>query len=80
MHRLSTNGPGLRAVSNVVHRHLRAEVANAHSGLAEPVNERSEGLSLLLTNADQGYGCQMVGAAGCELDVELGYQCFEAVY
>jgi len=64
----------------VVHCHLRAEVANAYGGFAEPVNERSHGFSFLLANIDQCYGRQVVGAAHRELDVELGHQGLEAVY
>lgn len=60
--------------------HLMNEVSDAHSNLFESVDELSDGLSILLADADQGNGCSMMGSARREMDVELGHQCFKAIY
>jgi len=73
-------GPRLEGGQHVVHCHLRAEVSNAHSGFPKPINESSKRLSLFLSDADQCYGRQVVGAACCELNVELGHQGFKAIH
>jgi len=43
---------GTQSGQHVVHCHLGAEVANAHGSFAKPIDERSQGFSLLLANAD----------------------------
>ena len=72
-----TRSEGLQHMMNC---HLMNEVSDAHSNLFESVDELSDGLSILLADADQGNGCSMMGSARREMDVELGHQCFKAIY
>jgi len=62
-----------------MHGHIWAEVLNAHCYLAESIERGPQGLSLLLADANQGNGGQVVRSACGKLRLKLGHQCREDV-
>ena len=62
-----------------MHCHIRAEVPDAHHNFPESVYKLPQRFTLLLADADQCDGCQVVQPTGRKLDVELRHQCLEAV-
>jgi len=62
-----------------MHGNVRAQISDAHCHLAEPINKGSQRLSLLLADAYQGDGGQMVWPAGRELGLKLCHKCGKAV-
>ena len=63
----------------MVHGYVRVEILNAHRYFVEPVNKGSQRLSLLLEDANQGDGGQVVQAACGELCLKLRHQHREAI-
>jgi len=55
----------------VVHGNVQAQIPDAHCHLAEPIHKGSQRFALLLANAYQGDGGQMVRPAGRELSFKL---------
>jgi len=62
-----------------MHGNVRAEVSDAHCHFADPINKGSQRLSLLLADAYQGDGDQVMRPAGDELSLELCHECGKAV-
>jgi len=58
---------------------IRAKVLDTHRHLAKPVNEGSQQFSLLLENANQGDGGQVVQPSCSKLGFELRHECGEAI-
>jgi len=61
-----------------MHGNVWAQILDAHCHLTEPINKGSQGLSLLLADAHQGDGCQVVRSAGGELGLKLRHECGKA--
>jgi len=62
-----------------MHGNVRAQILDVHCHLAEPINKGSQRLSLLLADAYQGDGGQVVRPTGCELGLKLCHECGKAV-
>jgi len=63
----------------MMHDNVRTKVLDAHCRFAKPVYEGSQRFSLLLANANQGDGGQVVRPACSKLGLELRHKCDEAI-
>ena len=63
----------------MMHGNVRAMVPDAHCQFAEPINKGSQRLSLLLADAYQGDGGQVMRPVGGKLSFELHHECGEAI-
>jgi len=64
-------GPRTKGRQHVVHGNVRDQIPDAHCDLTEPIHKGPQRLSILLADAYQGDGGQMVRPAGRELSFKL---------
>jgi len=62
-----------------MHDNVRAEVPDAHCHFVEPISKGSQRFSLLLADAYQGDGGQVMWSASGKLSLELCHECGKAI-
>jgi len=72
-------GSSAQGRQHVVHGHARAQILDAHCHFVEPIHKGYQRLSLLLADAYQSDGGQMVRPAGRELSFKLCDERGEAI-